>query len=106
MTPLALFGSYDEYKNGYQDDTSALTTTPSATPVERGYDATLTKREGLRKCDSLTCDVLRYYGDTEVVRVIGQDTLGEWYTIKAKDEDGKIIYGWMPRSALAPFPVK
>ncbi|MDQ3089794.1 MAG: hypothetical protein M3Q24_01400 [bacterium] len=62
--------------------------------------AVLTLSAALRKCPSKDCEVIRYYWETALVSVIGSYENDQWFRIRAKDDSGIDISGWMHNSVL------
>ena len=85
-----------------QDTIDLSTTTVTATNLQdfKVFSATLSVPAAMRKCSSSQCEVIRYYADTAIVRVIGQDDSGNWYHIEAKGDSGNLLQGWMTKSAF------
>lgn len=54
----------------------------------------------LRQCPSTNCAVIRHYVENSTFQVIGDYNNGEWFKIKAKNDNGNNIEGWMHNSVL------
>lgn len=77
-------------------------TTPDATddisaakPNDQVITAVLKIPGAFRNCAQVSCKVIRYYAETASVNIIGIDPSREWYNVKAKDDFGNYIFGWM-----------
>ncbi len=117
-------------KVGYQfnSNSTVCVLTPKITPVvpklekkikapdinnksESGASSTATGIDGIvailkipgafRECPGMSCEVIRYYAETAEVSIISIDGSGDWYQVKARNDNKEIITGWMSRSLFA-----
>lgn len=107
---------YFAYKVGKTSQNATASSTP-ATKTEvststvadsskafTNFDATLSLSAGLRKCPATTCEIIRYYAETAVVHITGESADEKWYQVKAKDDDGTPLQGWIAKSAFTSKP--
>lgn len=52
----------------------------------------------LRECPNTSCKIIRYYTETASVAIITTDDSNEWYRVKARNDDGEFLIGWMSQS--------
>jgi hypothetical protein len=51
----------------------------------------LIKPTALRKCPSITCEIIRYYAETSELNIVEENISGEWYKIKTENNTGWVI---------------
>ncbi|GEM_PF-4951294 len=73
---------------------------PNISAAFNDFDAALSLSAGLRKCPATTCEIIRYYAETAVVHIKKESVDGKWYQVKAKDDDGTPLEGWIAKSAF------
>jgi hypothetical protein len=66
----------------------------------RQFNAELTVPSPLRNCPDVKCEVIRYYAETAVVKVIDENKTKIWYKVEAKNDSGDLIQGWMLKSVF------
>jgi hypothetical protein len=81
-----------------------MATASSTTVTFANFDAVLKVSAPMRECASSKCPIIRYYAETATVHVVGEDEQKQWYQIKAKDDDGAPLAGWMTKQAFAAIP--
>lgn len=59
------------------------------------FIGTLAKPTPLYDCPSLDCEIIRYYAETAVMKIVGLDTSGQWYEVKPHDDYGNELDGWI-----------
>lgn len=52
----------------------------------------------LRDCPSTDCEIIRYYTESVEVQIVGLDESSKWYQVKAGDDYGNRLSGWMHHS--------
>lgn len=68
---------------------------------DASINAILETAGAFRNCPSKLCTVIRYYAEGAKLKIVGGYNNNEWFKIEGKNDQGRIINGWMHSSLFA-----